>query len=436
MPDETIPIRMILLGPPGTEIRHAAEMARDSGADVTLADDTAHALATLREHGSDLVMIDVAIDTPAFLRALRAERFAVPVLACGIGAPAERAVAAVRAGAWDYVPLPLERALIAAAIAAVARRPAAIIGEAPALRQAVRFGLAMAPAGAAILVTGEHGAGKALMARTIHDSSRLSGPFVMVDCACLDEAVLESELFGHEAGDFPGAVARRVGRIDEARGGTLFLREIGALPAHTQARLLDLLQGSVGHRIGGPRMDQSARLIASNIGDLHAEVASGSFRADLLARFGMIQVALPPLRARGDDIALLARHFAHTANMQCHQHDGGVDDDALDLLGRHDWPGNVRELEATVHRAAMLAGGRPIAAADIVLNATRAPARTPVDSLVGRTMAEVERELILHTLEKCRGNRTTASSILGISVRTMRNKLRTFMDAGFPVSPC
>jgi two-component system response regulator HydG len=114
-----------------------------------------------------------------------------------------------------------------------------------------------------------------------------------------------------------------------------------------------------------------------------------------------------------------------------------VDDDALDLLGHQDWPGNVRELEATVHRATMLAGGRPIAAADIVLNTpTRAPARTPVDSLVGRTMAEVERELILHTLEKCRGNRTTASSILGISVRTMRNKLRTFMDAGFPVSPC
>lgn len=428
---------MILVGTPGTEIRRAAELAREGGAEVRLADDGAQALALLRISGGDLVMIDIAIDTPGFLRQLRIERFAVPVLACGIGAPAELAVAAVRAGAWDYVPLPPERDLIAAAIAAVAKRPATIVGEAPALRQAVRFGLAMAPAGAAILVTGEHGCGKALMARAIHDASRMPGAFVTVDCAGLSDAVIESELFGHQAGDFPGAVARRIGRIEEARGGTLFLREIGALPPHTQGRLFDLLQTSVGNRIGGPRMDESARLIASNSGDLHAGVASGTFRADLLARLGMIQVALPPLRARGDDVALLARHFAHTVNTQCHQHDGGLDDDALDLLASHDWPGNVRELEATVHRATMLAGGRPIAAADIVLNtAARAPARTPVDSLVGRTMAEVERELILHTLEKCRGNRTTASSILGISVRTMRNKLRTFMDAGFPVSPC
>ncbi|MBC9032562.1 sigma-54-dependent Fis family transcriptional regulator [Sphingomonas sp. JC676] len=438
-------IRMLLVGIPGSEFRHAAELARSAGAEVTMADTPADALECLREGEHDLVMIDVLTDVVGFMKSLRAERFTIPVLACGIDASAERAVAAIRAGARDYVPLPPQRELIAAAIASVVERKApGRIGEHSALARALALAVAVAPSSAPVLVTGEKGSGKESMARAVHEASGRADPMIVVECAGVGADVLESELFGHEAGAFPGAIARRIGRLEKAGHGTLLLREVAALSPTLQARLLDVLQKQRFTRVGGTEpIAFHARMLASTSFDLEACVTSGSFRADLLVRLGLVRIEVPTLRARGDDVIELAQHFATRLAETDAIAPKPFTEEALSLLRRYGWPGNIRELEESVHRAVLLARGPRIEAGDIIhadgtplieLEANE-PDRFHIESLIGRTVEEVERELILQTLERCQGNRTSASHILGISVRTMRNKLRTFIEAGITVSP-
>lgn len=439
-------IRMLLIGAPGSEFRLAAEMAREAGAEVIMADTPADALPLLRGSGVGLVMIDVDTDVASFMAQLRTERFVLPVLACGIDASAEQAVAAIRAGAQDYVPLPPQRELIAAALAAIAARPAVrLVGEDPAFRRASEFGLAMAHTRAPLLVSGERGSGKETIARAIHEASGRSGRFVAVECAGVTADVLDSELFGHEAGAFAGAAARRCGQFEAAAEGTLFLRDIAQLPPLSQAKLFAALNEGVVRRIGGDAaIPISARIIASTSSELETQVAEGGFRADLLGRLTLIQVSLPPLRERRTDIPLLASEFAERFAFANGLPLRGFASDALALLQDYGWPGNIRDLEDVVHRAVLLARGAEITPEDIVLidgsrvTAAAKPAgstRAEVEGLIGRTVEEVERELILRTLERCRGNRTSASSILGISVRTMRNKLKSFIEAGIPVAP-
>jgi len=441
------PIRMLLIGAPGSEFRRAAELAQGAGAEVTMADAPAPALETLREQGADLVMIDVLEDAVGFLGDLRRERFVVPVLACGISAPAERAVAAIRAGARDYVPLPPQRELIAAAIASVVERQAQVrIGGHPVLERAMALGAAVAPSASPVLVTGGKGSGKEMMAREIHQLSGRADPIVSVECAGVAADVLESELFGHEAGAFPGAAARRVGRLESARSGTIFLREVGALSPATQARLLAALIEKRFRRVGGNEdVAFGARLIASTSMDLELAVEAGSFREDLLVRLSLARIEVPPLTEHGDDIAALAEHFVE----QFAEADGlparPLSPAAMAVLRAYGWPGNIRELKECIHRAALLARGNRIEAEDLtradgspleaIVSLPAAEGRIEVDGLIGRTVEEVERELILGTLERCQGNRTSASNILGISVRTMRNKLRTFIEGGIAVPP-
>lgn len=443
----TGPVRMLLVGAPGTEFRKAAELARRAGAEVAMADDPAQAISALRSHGADLVMIDVDADIVGFLAQLRAERFAVPVLGCGIDASASRAVAAIRAGARDYVPLPPELALIAAAIASVvARRSQQMSGSSPLLVKARDLATAMARSNAPVLVMGEPGTGKELMARIIHEASGRPDPMLVVECAGVAAEIVESELFGHEQGAFPGAAGQRIGRLEAAGAGTLFLREVGALAAGSQAKLLAALHDRAFCRVGGViHVPVGARVIASTTQDLKERVASGAFRADLLARLGLARIELPPLRLRGDDIVQLARLFAERLAAGDGLPHRPVSDAALAVLRRYPWPGNVRELQEAIHRAVLLAQGPRLEPTDIVLiDGSPIPAAAPppaesgdagVTGLVGRTVEDVERALILQTLERCHGNRTSASGILGISVRTMRNKLKSFIEAGIPVSP-
>jgi len=441
------PIRMLLIGAPGGEFRRAAELAQGAGAEVTMADAPAPALETLREQGADLVMIDVLEDAVGFLADLRRERFVVPVLACGISAPAERAVAAIRLGARDYVPLPPQRELIAAAIASVAERQAQVpIGGHPVLDRAMALAAAVAPSGAPVLVSGGKGSGKEMMAREIHRLSGRPDPIASVECAGVAADVLESELFGHEANAFPGAAARRVGRLESVRGGTIFLREVGALAPATQARLLAALIEKRFRRLGGEaEVPFAARLIASTSMDLETAVAAGSFREDLLVRLSLARIEVPPLAEHDDDIAALAGHFI----AQFARGDGlaprPLSDGAIAVLRAYGWPGNIRELKECIHRAALLAHGPRIEAEDLtradgspleaLVSLPGPDGRIEVDGLIGRMVEEVERELILGTLERCHGNRTSASNILGISVRTMRNKLRTFIEGGIAVPP-
>lgn len=315
------------------------------------------------------------------------------------------------------------------------------------LTRAVSYARAIAPSGAPILIAGETGTGKEVMARMIHDASGRVGRFVAVECSGVAEEVIESELFGHAAGAFSGAVAHRAGRLDEAAGGTVFLREIGALPPTVQARLAAELQEGMGRACSDGRNPQSrSRLIVSTSKDLASLVASGSFRADLLARLELLRIELPPLRARGEDIERLGVHFAARLAELNGLPLRKLSSDALQSLRLYDWPGNVRELEDVIHRAVLLAEGPLIESSALVLsdgdqiNAAEAPTDRvevgrEVESLVGRSVADVERDLILQTLKRCGGNRTTASVILGISVRTMRNKLKSFIEAGIPISP-
>ena len=423
-------LHLLLVGEPRSEISAAAAIAHDHGADVEVADSPAAALDWLRENVAGLVMIDVALDAAGFLAALVAERIRVPVLACGIDAPAERAVAAIRAGARDYVPLPPDRAMIAAALACAATRPPPVmIGADPALSRALAFGEAMAASAVPVLIVGEPGTGKETVARLIHAASRRRGAFHAVECAGVADAVIDSELFGHAPGDFPEAVARRIGRLDLAQGGTLFVRDIDRLSPALQTRLVSVLRGV-----------RDVRLVAASTGPLATLVAAGSFRADLAQRLGTAELRLPPLRERRGDLTALTGHLVARIAATESRDARPFRDDALALLAGHGWPGNVRELEDVVHRALVLARGSTIVPDDIVLADGSRIAPVPaadmtVASLVGRTVEEVERALILGTLERCRGNRTSASGILGISVRTMRNKLKAFIEAGIAVVP-
>jgi DNA-binding NtrC family response regulator len=351
-----------------------------------------------------------------------------------VDAPAARAVAAVRAGAYDYVPLPPQRDLIAAVLLSIGARRHRLVGDDPALRRAVDYATAFATSAVPMLFVGEGGTGRETLARHVHARSGRQGRFLVAECLGVAGEVIESELFGHAAGAFDGAIAPRAGRLAEAAGGTLLLRNIDALPSIAQARLLAAIDNPTP---GG------ARLMATSTADLRARVADGQFRADLLARLSLVQVELPALRLRGADLAPLAEMFAIQLAAANGLEARPFSAEALDLLRAHAWPGNDRELENLVHRAVLLARGPTIGPEAIVLDdgsriagePVADAADLPVDQLVGQTVADVERELILQTLERCGGNRTSASTILGISVRTMRNKLRSFIDAGYPVSP-
>lgn len=437
------PIRLLLVGTPASEFRVAAGMARDAGAEVAMADTVADALAALRRGYAELVMVDVELDVGSLMAQLRVERFAVPVLACGIDAPAAKAVAAIRAGARDYLPLPPDAGLIAAAIASVIpRRATTIVGEDPVLRRCVNYALAMAPNGAALLINGERGTGKGLLARAIHARSGRTGPFVALECAGVAPEVTEAALFGHEAGAFAGAVARRLGRAEEAAAGTLFVGDIDCLGSAAQARLLEALELGTARRLGcDDALPFAARVIATSSRDLESLARDGGFRADLLARLSLVRVSLPPLRERAGDVPLLVHHLAERLALAHGLALLPFTDEALVLMRRYAWPCNVQELEDVVHRALLLATGPAVGAEAIVLSdgsrmaAVAHAAGAGVEALVGRTVEDVERALILQTLERCHGNRTCASTILGISVRTMRNKLKTFIEAGITVAP-
>lgn len=441
--DVTGPIHLLIVGTSNGAFHVAADMARAAGAQVALAKGTQEALVRLRNVGGDIVMIDIDQDIAAFIAQLRSERIAVPVLACGIDASADKAVAAIRAGARDYVPLPPQADMIAAAILSVTQHSTQMIGVDPALMRARALAIAMAHSHAPLLLVGERGSGKEVLARTIHAASARRGRFLIVDCASSSDNILASELFGHEAGAFAGAVARRRGRIEEATGGTIVLRDVDALSIEIQNRLLAHLQDyHMLHGDHGPKAE-TARIVASTSRDLDALVAGGLFNPNLQARIGLMRIVVPPLRERSGDILNLAHYFIERFARANGLPVRVLDEEAVALLRRHNWPGNVRELEDTIHRAVLLDNNPQIAASAMVTadglplgtHHVHAVQEAPPKIFVGRTVEDVERDLILHTLRHCRGNRTSASTILGISVRTMRNKLKTFIEAGIPVAP-
>src|SRR5689334_20972589 len=369
-------------------------------------------------------------------------------IARGVGADASAAVRAIKAGAKEYLPLPPDADLIAAVLEAVAHESRNVICHDPAMQRVLRLAEQIAPSDASVLITGESGTGKEVLARLIHRRSRRSSQaFISVNCAAIPENLLESELFGHEKGAFTGAVARRIGKFEEANGGTLLLDEVTEMHPRLQAKLLRAIQERVIDRVGGTQpVKVDIRLLATSNRDLEEAVRKGDFRDDLYFRLNVVNLQLPALRERPADIAPLAEHFTKKYADINGVGPMTIAPDALEVLRRHGWRGNVRELENTMHRAVLLAGGSRIERDAIMLSAGPAEKASTAAAasaagggggtgLVGRTVADVERDLILETLQHCLGNRTHAANILGISIRTLRNKLQQYRQEGVPVPP-
>jgi DNA-binding NtrC family response regulator len=318
--------------------------------------------------------------------------------------------------------------------------------------ETVRRAEQFAAADASILIVGESGTGKEVIARHIHrNSRRSSGPFVALNCAAIPENLLESELFGHEKGAFSGAVARRIGKFEAADGGTLLLDEISEMDVRLQAKLLRALQEREIDRLGGAGPTKiNVRILATSNRDLLSEVRKNNFREDLYFRLNVVSLNIPPLRARPSDVMALADHFAKKfadLNGILYRPIGAG---AMQRLKSAQWRGNVRELENTIHRAVLLATGDTIDGDAVeLISSENIASKTELDraaldggrqastigALVGRTVNDVERDLILETLHHTLGNRTHAAIILGISIRALRNKLHEYAAGGANVPP-
>jgi DNA-binding NtrC family response regulator len=445
-------MRVLIIGHLDGQLTTAVKIARDRGAQVTCCDGVAQALGVLRAgKGGDLIMIDVNLDIAALVGALDAERIVTPVVACGIGTDARRAADAIRAGAKEFIPLPPDAELIGAVLAAVADDDRPMIARDSAMLQVVRLAEQIATSDASVLITGESGVGKEVMARFVHRRSRRAErPFVSVNCAAIPESLLESELFGHEKGAFTGAIARRVGKFEEADGGTLLLDEISEMDVRLQAKLLRALQERVIDRVGGTRpVPVDIRVLATSNRDLRAAVRAGDFREDLLYRLEVVNLRIPPLRDRPADISHLADFFVEKYARANGVGARRLGEQARTRIQTMPWRGNVRELENTLHRAVILSPDTEIGpdairmpdgaaveahGGDGVARAA-ASAEAAARSFVGRTLDDVEQEMILATLEHCLGNRTHAANILGLSIRALRNKLKAYNESGIAVPP-
>jgi DNA-binding NtrC family response regulator len=446
-------MRLLIVGTLKGQLTTATKLAMDKGATVTHAETNEQALNVLRSgRGADLLMVDVTLDIRDLVLRLEAEHIHVPIVACGTATDARAAVAAIHAGAKEYIPLPPDPELIAAVLAAVADDARELIYRDEAMAQVIKLAQQVAGSDASVLITGESGTGKEVLARYVHTrSNRSKKPFISLNCAAIPENLLESELFGHEKGAFTGALARRIGKFEEASGGTLLLDEISEMDVRLQAKLLRAIQERVIDRVGGTRpVPVDIRIIATSNRNLAEAVRDGKFREDLLFRLNVVNLKIPPLRERPADVLELAQHFVKKYAEANGVPVRALSADARRALVINRWPGNVRELENTMHRAVLLTTGHEIGTEHIVTpdgarldQARNQPAvahaalaaEQVTRALVGRTVADVERDLILETLKHCLGNRTHAANILGISIRTLRNKLNEYAADGVPVPP-
>ncbi|MEQ9500750.1 MAG: sigma-54 dependent transcriptional regulator [Deltaproteobacteria bacterium] len=429
------------------------------GATVHTATSGELALDVVRKEPIDLIVSDLMMPGMSgqdLLRAARAIRSQVDVIVMTAYATVENAVEAMREGAYDFIQKPFKSALILRVVERALERQALraenvllrkelaevspdnvrgrpIIGRSPAMLATLETIQQAAPSTATVMLLGESGTGKELLARALHEQSqRLEGPFVVVNCAALPETILESELFGYEKGAFTGATQAKEGRIQRADGGTLFLDEVGELSAPVQAKLLRVLQENEIERLGGHEpISVDFRLVSATNRDLEAAVKEGTFREDLYYRLNVIEVRLPPLRERPEDITLIAEHFIRLYAKKNNKTVRGLTEDARDKLVRYGWPGNVRELENVVERAVVLTRDEVIDVANLpapVQNAVveRGEVHREGKKIVipiGTKLEEVERFMIHETLEETGGDKSLAAQLLGIAARTIYRKL-------------
>jgi DNA-binding NtrC family response regulator len=373
----------------------------------------------------------------------------VPFLIVTAYGQIETAVEAIKKGAYDYLEkteklsqqleLTVERTLAYRSLLDENRQLRTelsgkwdFIGSTHTMDEIRELVTTIAPSKSTVLVTGESGTGKELVARSIHYMSpRHSAPFIKINCASLPEGLIESELFGHEKGAFTGAIKDKKGKFEYASGGTLLLDEIGEMPFSVQAKLLRVLQEGELTKVGGNEpVPVDVRIVATTNRDLEEEIRQGRFREDLFYRLNVFHIHLPALRERRDDIGMLVDHFIRKYNDENGFSVDGVDPGCLEVLNRYDWPGNIRELENAVERAVVLTKSGTVGAEQFnpgsmfVVNSVK----NNFNFQPGVTISEAEKELILQTLAYCNQNRTRAAEVLGISIRTLRNKLHEYND--------
>ncbi len=437
---------------------------RDAGHETVGARNVPEALQVLARGGVELIISDYkmpGLSGLEFLELLTSEGFEIPMIMLTGHASIEHAVASIKAGAVDYITKPVQPEQLVLAVEqalelvrlrqenATLRREMSqvrnerqILGDSEVMRQALQSVSSAAPTRATVLLLGESGTGKELFARAIHDQSdRHDKPFIKLSCAALPEGLIESALFGHEKGAFTGAIKRVAGAFERAHKGTLLLDEISEMRLDLQAKLLRVLQEQEFERVGGTspiRVD--VRVIATSNRDLAADAAAGRFRQDLYFRLSVIPLRIPALRERLDDIPALAYRFAMRAAKDIGKEVTTIEPEAIQLLQRYPWPGNVRELEHAVERAVILSAGPllgvrsfegqrlgPVANAPVAVTNGGAAVvpETREGGFVLHTLdvGEAEAILIQHALVASSNNRTRAAELLGISVRTLRNKL-------------
>jgi DNA-binding NtrC family response regulator len=440
------------------------ELVEELGYEASSAGSVADARDALGRPAPDVCITDLGLPDGSGLdvvRAAKAARADCAVLVLTGRGSILGAVDAMKAGAHDFLLKPLKPALLASALARLAEhwtahpagrsepaipgRLGEMVGRSAAMREVFRLIARVAGSEAPVMLTGESGTGKEVAARTVHELSRRArGPFVAVNCGAISPALVESELFGHEKGSFTGAERRRAGTFEMAHGGTLFLDEVTEMPPDLQVKFLRVLDTRAFRRVGGnEELDVDVRLVASSNRDLAEAVKNGSFRSDLFYRLNVFPLWMPPLRVRKEDLPALAGHFLSQVEQKERRGFTALEDGALAALARYDWPGNVRELKNAVHRSYVLsdppaipgevveavlevapADGLPATPdADAIMNAEAWPA---VPVRVGERLDAVERKLLIATLKAVNGDRKTAAEMMGISLKTVYNRLKEY----------
>ncbi len=422
-----------------------------TGCTVGLAVTGEEALDRMRAEDYDIILSDVRMPNMDGMELLKAARGSLPdaevVMMTAYGT-VQNAVEAMKLGAFDYVLKPfsideielvVKRALEHKSLVNQNRLLRTevtskysfdnIMGKSPQMQQIFELVQTVAGRKATVLITGESGTGKELIAKAIHyNSLRREGPFIRINCAALPEGLVESELFGHEKGSFTGAVRQSRGRFELADGGTLLLDEISEISLHLQGKLLRVLQEREFERVGsGIPIQVDVRIIATSNRDLKKRIKDGQFREDLFYRLNVVPIHIAPLRERKEDIPSLAEHFLKKYNRENNCHIQGISPKVFESFMEYRWPGNVRELENYIERAVVTAKSRTLTPRDFPKELSFGRIDMPTEEIkVGSTVHDAERKLILRTLKAQNGNRTKTAEILGISTRTLRNKLQEY----------
>ncbi len=428
-----------------------SETLNRSGYQVNLASTGEEALENIRKEDYDIILSDVRMPNMDGMELLKTTRNFLPdakvVMMTAYGT-VQNAVEAMKLGAYDYVMKPfsideielvlkralehkqllLENKLLRSEVIGKYRFDN-IVGKSPQMQKIFELVETVADTKATVLITGESGTGKELIAKAIHyNSPRREGPFIRINCAALPEGLVESELFGHEKGSFTGAIRQSRGRFELADRGVLLLDEISEISLHLQGKLLRVLQEREFERVGsGIPIQVDVRIIATSNRDLDRLIEQGKFREDLFYRLNVVPIHIPPLRERKEDIPALAQHFLKKYNLENNRQIKGISQKVYEMFLSYFWPGNVRELENYIERAVVTAKGKILTPRDFPKELALGRINLPSEEIeVGSTIYEAERKLILKTLKAQGGNRTKAAEILGISTRTLRNKLHEY----------